>query len=100
MIRLRRCVFSTAALKFGSLDASEIVVHVVKGDHRLVVVELLGEGVRQPREAAHVHPHREVLALDVAGRDVGRIRVAADLYLARARALGRAVTLLGARALP
>jgi hypothetical protein len=37
-----------------------------------VVLCLLGEGIRQPREPAHVHPHREVLALDVRRADVLR----------------------------
>ena len=39
----------------------------------VVVLGLLREGIRQPREAAHLHPHREVLPLGVAGADVLRI---------------------------
>jgi hypothetical protein len=35
-----------------------------------VIVDLLREGVGQPRETAHSHPHRQILALDVTGRDV------------------------------
>ena len=53
------------------------------------------EGVGQPREASHAHPHREVLPLDVAGADVRRIGIARDLDFPRPRALGWAVARLG-----
>ena len=42
----------------------------VQGDGRRVVLDLLAEGIGQAGEPAHSHPHREVLALDVAGGDV------------------------------
>ena len=41
------------------------------------VLHLLCEPVGQPREPAHPHPHREVLALDVAGADPRGVGVAA-----------------------
>jgi len=41
-------------------------VQEVQGEGGHVVVELLREAVGQAREAAHPHPHREVLTLDVA----------------------------------
>jgi hypothetical protein len=37
------------------------------------ILDLLGEGVRQPREPAHAHPHGQVLPLDEAGVDVLRV---------------------------
>lgn len=43
----------------------EIIPDRVKRDHVRVVLELLREGVCQPREPAHLHPQREVLALGV-----------------------------------
>jgi len=49
------------------VNPGEVVMHVVERERRLMVVHLFGEGVGQAREAAHAHPHREVLALHVAG---------------------------------
>lgn len=43
-----------------------------------VVFEFLGERIRHASVAAHVHPHGQVLALDVRGRNVRPIRVAFD----------------------
>jgi hypothetical protein len=56
-----------------------------------VHVDFLAERVRQPREPAHRHPHREVLTLDVAGRDVLRVGVAGHVLRDATQALGRAV---------
>jgi hypothetical protein len=36
----------------------------VKRDGVSVVFDLFRKCIRQPRETAHVHPHREVLTLD------------------------------------
>lgn len=49
------------------MKLAEVVVHEVQGDCIGVVLDLLGESVSEPREAAHVHTHCEVLTLDVAG---------------------------------
>ncbi len=51
------------------MDAGEVVVSEVKGNGGAVVLQFLRVGVREAREAADLHPHREVLALDVGGRD-------------------------------
>lgn len=52
------------------MDADEVIPDGVERDHVGVVLELLRESVGQPREAAHVHSHREVLALHIARRNV------------------------------
>ena len=52
---------------------SKVVVHEVERNRVRVHLDLLAEPVGQPSEAAHVHPHRQVLTLDVAGRDVLRV---------------------------
>jgi len=55
------------------------------------VLDLAREAVRQPREAPHPHPHRQVLALDVAGRDSVGIWIALERNLLRPGADRRAV---------
>ena len=32
-----------------------------------VILDLLGERIRQPRKPAHAHPHGQVLAFDITG---------------------------------
>jgi hypothetical protein len=56
----------------------------VKADGCDQVLDLLGEGVGQPREPAHAHPHGEVLALDVAGVDLLRVGPAVRSSLSEA----------------
>src|ERR1700728_181077 len=62
----------------GYVGPSEVVVHVVDRDGVSVVLDLLTERVGQAGELTHPHSHREVLALDVGGRDALRIGVARD----------------------
>src|ERR1022692_836263 len=76
------------------MDAHEIVVHEVDRKRRHVVLDFLGEAIRQASEPTHGHPHREVRAFDVAGRDVSRIGIAHDRYGAGTDALRGAVALL------
>src|SRR5688572_13603010 len=76
------------------MHPGEVVEHEVERDCCRVVLKLLAEGVRQPSESANAHAHREVLALDVAGRDVLRIRLTADDFCFASDAHGRAVPLL------
>jgi hypothetical protein len=47
------------------MNLAEVVIHEVQRHVVRVHFDLLAEAVCQPREAAHVHPHREVLTLDV-----------------------------------
>ena len=72
-----------------------VVVDGVKRDGTGMVLQLLREGVGQPSEATHAHSHREVVALDIAGRDVGGVRLTLDLPVLAADALRGAVALLG-----
>ena len=62
-----------------------------------VVLELFGERIG---EATHLHPHGQVLTLDAGSADGLRIRAALDRPLAGSDALGRAVALSLAGALP
>jgi hypothetical protein len=73
------------------MRAAKVVVHEVQGDRRGEVFHLLGKRVGQPGQAPHAHTHSEVLALDIAGRDVGGIGRALDRGLLASQALGRAV---------
>src|SRR5689334_7254203 len=74
--------------------AGEIVPHVEQGYLILMVLNLLGESIRQPGESAHLHPHGEVLTLNIAGADVLRIGIAADDVRFDAKTLRGAVALL------
>src|SRR5436305_326666 len=66
------------ALLQAPMRASEVVVHEVQGDRMGEVLDFAAEPVGEPREAPHPHPHRQVLALDVAGRDPAGVGVALD----------------------
>jgi hypothetical protein len=58
------------------MNASEIVVHVMQRNRISVVLDFFRKSVCQSGEPTHAHPHREVLTLDVARRDVLRVRLA------------------------
>ena len=60
----------------GRMDTAEIVVHEVERHRVRVHLDFLAEGVGQSRESPHRHPHREILALDVARGDVFFVGVA------------------------
>lgn len=60
------------------MKLAEVVIGKVQRDSSFVILELLTEGVRQPRESADVHSHREILALDVGCADAVRVRISAD----------------------
>lgn len=44
---------------------TKLVKHRVEANHVIVRLGLLGEGIRQPREAPHPHPEIQVLPLSV-----------------------------------
>src|SRR3984893_8977282 len=50
----------------------------------------------KPRETAHVHTHRKVLALDIRGRNVRRIRLAFNRVFDDPRAISGGIATLGA----
>ena len=52
------------------MNAAEVVIHEVERERVLVVLDFLGECIRQPRKAAHVHPHRKILPFDKTCRNV------------------------------
>ena len=60
------------------VNPDEVIVSEMQGQRCLEIVQLLAEGVRQPRESPAGHPDREVLPLHVARRYEGRIRVAVN----------------------
>ena len=62
------------------MHAAEIVVSEMQRDGGFQVHKFLAESIRQTREAADRHAHREILPFYKASRDVVRIRIArADL---------------------
>ena len=74
------------------MNAGEIVVHMKQRNHRNVVVEFFAERIRQTSEAAHVHPHVEILPFHVRRADMPRIRGTDDIYAFGPKTLRRAVT--------
>ncbi len=61
------------------VNPNEIVPERIERDHVRVVFELLPEGVRQPVNRAHRHPHCQVRPLHIGRADVLRIGIAGDL---------------------
>ena len=59
----------------------EIVEHIEKRQRVAVAFHAFGEAVGQLGEAAHAHPHGEILALDIRRVDMGRTgRVAKEFH--------------------
>lgn len=81
------------------MDAVEIVVHEVQRDRVGVVLHLFGERVSQACEAAHVHPHRQILPFHMGGADLLGFRVSCNDNLLGAGALrGRVANVSGLEA--
>jgi hypothetical protein len=78
------------------MDAKPVVPNGIDRNHVSVVLEFLAERIRQPREAAIVHPHRQVRTLAVGRADVPFVGVAGDPMFLSADALCGAVAALGA----
>src|SRR5882724_2187324 len=54
------------------MQANEVVISEVKRDGGAEILALLAESVCQASQAAHVHPHRQILALNVGrGNQIG-----------------------------
>jgi len=52
------------------MDADEVVVHVMDRERRDMALDLFAKAVRQSGEPSQAHPHREVLPLNIAGRNM------------------------------
>ena len=76
----------------GLVNANEIVVHMKQRQHSDVIFELLTEGVRQPGESPHIHPHVEILSLNVGRADMLVVGRADNVDTLGAQTLRRAVT--------
>jgi len=74
------------------MDFAEIVVGEVQRNCMRVVFDFLRKSIRQSRESAHVHSHREVLSLNITRGDQRGIRIAANSVQFDADALRGAVT--------
>src|ERR1022692_2292406 len=76
----------------GLMNAAKVVMHMKQRQHSDVIVELLAEGVRQPGEPPHVHPHVEILPLNVGRADMFGIGRTNDRLSLGPKKLRRAVT--------
>lgn len=54
--------------------AHEIIMAEMQAHSRLHILDLLAKGVCKPREAAHLHTHGQVLALNKRGRNMTALR--------------------------
>lgn len=63
------------------VDTHPVVEHEVERDRVDVALQLLGKAVGEAGEPAHVHAHREVLALHIARADVLFVGLALDRRL-------------------
>ena len=62
------------------MDTAKIVPSEVQGDSGFQVRQFLAESVREPRESAKLHSHRQILSLHERRADVVRVGVSfADL---------------------
>jgi hypothetical protein len=58
------------------MNPDEIVMHEVDRQRCDVILDFFRVSIGQTRVAAHLHTHREILALDKAGADVLRVGIA------------------------
>src|SRR5206468_3669350 len=76
------------------VNAAKVVMHIVERDGGNMILNLLAERIGQASEAPDLHPHREILPLNVAGADVLRVRGADLSFFAARRADSGAIALL------
>src|SRR3990167_1791943 len=74
------------------MNSAEVVMHEVKGESVIQVLDLLAEGVSEPRHSPHGHADGEVVPLRVARGDMLLVGVAVYNILARADAGRRTVS--------
>src|ERR1022692_1177192 len=63
------------------MDAAKVVVHMKQIQHSDVIFELLAESIRQPCEPPHIHPHVEILSLNVGRADMLRPAIQKSMSL-------------------
>ena len=73
------------------MNPDKVVVHVVNRDRRDVVLDPLRERIGESREPANLHPHHQVLALDIRRADVLRVGVADERFLLASDAFRRTI---------
>lgn len=78
----------------GLMNAAEVVVHMKQCQHSDVIFELLTEGIGQPGEPPHVHPHIKILSFNVRRADMLRVGRTNNSLSLGAKTLRRAVALL------
>ena len=69
------------------MNLNEVISKVIQRGCRRMIAELAAESVGEAGVAPHFGSHGPILSLDVAGRDVLGVRVAADAALFNADAL-------------
>jgi hypothetical protein len=57
------------------MNTAEVIEREVQGYGGFQVRQLLAESIRQPRQAAHLHPHREVLPFHERSAHVGGVGI-------------------------
>jgi len=58
------------------IHTAEVVIRKMQGNGGFQIRQLLAERIGKPRQSSHLHSNRQVLPLDVASRNVPRIRIA------------------------
>jgi hypothetical protein len=73
------------------MNSAEIVMDRMNRKRVHLILYLFRVCIRKPSESAHLHSDRQVVTLDVTGRNVLRIWLACDLYHPASNALRRAL---------
>ncbi len=69
------------------MNPAEVIEHVVQRNRVAVIVHFLAESICEPSEAAHVHPHCEILPFHERGAYMLWIGIPADHFHVTANAL-------------
>ena len=67
-------------LRAASVNAAEVVGHVVQRYRVAMIFQLFAEAIGQARKAPHPHAHREILTLDIARAYMLKVRITADNF--------------------
>src|SRR6266849_1702420 len=80
----------------GLMNPAEVIVHIMKRDRMLKVLQFFRKAVRQPSEPTHGHSHSEVLSLNIACGDMVEVRQTSNDRLASSYTNCRTVSDLSA----